>query len=62
MLFSGKNVVVNIQGVGVLEGKEMLTAGNLDYEPRTYYGFRNIKYGMGVGGSNRFKVDQSQII
>ena len=48
--------VVQLPGLGYVQGKEKLTKGNLAYPQKTYYSFRNIPFANTVSGEKRFTV------
>ena len=58
--FIGQNdspMVTLENGLGVLQGKQKVTLGNLGVEPSIFYTFRNIPYAYNVSGvNNRYKV------
>ena len=48
--------IVNPPNLGGIRGKAIKTVGNLNYDQKTYYTFRNIPYAESVSGSKRFSV------
>ena len=48
--------IVNVPILGAIRGKAIKTVGNLNYDQKTYYTFRNIPYAESVSGSKRFSV------
>ena len=49
-------IIVNVPKLGAIRGKAIKTVGNLNYDQKTYYTFRNIPYAESVSGSKRFSV------
>ena len=49
-------IIGGIPNLGAIRGKAIKTVGNLNYDQKTYYTFRNIPYAESVSGSKRFSV------
>ena len=48
--------IIDVPNLGAIRGKAIKTVGNLNYDQKTYYTFRNIPYAESVSGSKRFSV------